>query len=93
MSTSRESDKFMLRLPNGMRERVRVASELNKRSMNAEIVARLESSFAMAAMRDALDPDAPTEAQEIAIQNDMESLVLLLAETISRKRKRTDLED
>lgn len=41
----RESDKFMLRLPDGMREQVRVAAELNGRSMNSEIVARLAESF------------------------------------------------
>lgn len=39
------SDKFMLRLPDGMRERIKVAAEANNRSMNAEIVSRLEASF------------------------------------------------
>lgn len=38
----------MLRLPDGMRERVREAAEQNKRSMNAEIIARLEASFSPA---------------------------------------------
>ena len=41
-------DKFMLRLPDGMRERIREAAEQNKRSMNAEIIARLEASFSPA---------------------------------------------
>lgn len=44
--TNRDSDKFMLRLPDGMRERIKDAAEANSRSMNAEIVARLDSSFA-----------------------------------------------
>lgn len=39
------ADKFMLRLPDGMRDRIAEAAEANKRSMNAEIVARLEGSF------------------------------------------------
>lgn len=43
--TSRESDKFMLRMPDGMRDRVRIAAEANGRSMNAEIVAALEDKF------------------------------------------------
>lgn len=43
--TGRESDKFMLRLPDGMRERIKAEAEANNRSMNAEIVARLEGSF------------------------------------------------
>lgn len=35
----------MLRLPEGMRERVKDAATKNNRSMNAEIVARLEASL------------------------------------------------
>lgn len=42
--TGRDSDKFMLRLPDGMRDRLKSDAEANKRSMNAEIVARLEKS-------------------------------------------------
>ena len=42
---SRESDKFMLRFPEGMREQVARAAEKNSRSMNSEIVARLAYSF------------------------------------------------
>ncbi|WP_370275112.1 Arc family DNA-binding protein [Pararhodobacter marinus] len=43
--TGRESDKFMLRLPDGMRERIKSAADANGRSMNAEIVATLEEKF------------------------------------------------
>lgn len=42
----REQPKFMLRLPDDMRERLKAAAEQNKRSMNAEIVKRLEESLA-----------------------------------------------
>ena len=38
-------DKFVVRLPDGMRERVKAAAELNNRSMNAEIVATLEEAY------------------------------------------------
>lgn len=41
--TNRESDRFMLRLPDGMRDRIKAAAEANNRSMNAEIVARLSN--------------------------------------------------
>lgn len=49
--TARESypsdklDQFQLRLPPGMRDRIRAAAEANNRSMNAEIVAALEDKF------------------------------------------------
>ena len=36
------SDKFMLRLPDGMRDRIKAAAEANNRSMNAEVVSALE---------------------------------------------------
>ncbi|WP_156295585.1 Arc family DNA-binding protein, partial [Methylobacterium aquaticum] len=42
---SRGSDQFNLRFPDGMRDRLREAAEANGRSMNAEIIARLEKSL------------------------------------------------
>lgn len=55
--TSRGSDKFMLRLPDGMRDRIKADALANDRSMTAEIVARLSGTqanlrdqFAMHAM-------------------------------------------
>jgi hypothetical protein len=39
----RESDKFMLRMPDGMRDRIKASAEDNKRSMNAEIIVGLSS--------------------------------------------------
>lgn len=44
-STSRESDKFMLRLPDGMRQLIAVQAKANGRSMNAEMIYRLQCSF------------------------------------------------
>lgn len=44
-STGRSSDQFGLRLPDGMRDRLHDAAKANGRSANAEIIARLESSF------------------------------------------------
>ncbi|MGO7370583.1 Arc family DNA-binding protein [Rhizobium leguminosarum] len=41
----RGSDQFPLRLPEGMRERVKAAADASGRSMNAEVIDRLERSF------------------------------------------------
>lgn len=41
----RDSDKFMLRLPDGMRDRIAATAKKNKRSMNAEIISMLEIAF------------------------------------------------
>ncbi len=38
-------DQFMLRLPDGLRDRVKDAAEKNGRSMNAEIVQLLEREY------------------------------------------------
>lgn len=42
---SRQSDKYLVRLPDGMRDALVAAATDAKRSMNAEVVARLASSF------------------------------------------------
>lgn len=41
-ATGRESDKFMLRLPDGMRDKVKESAARNNRSMNEETVHALE---------------------------------------------------
>lgn len=41
----REHDKFMLRLPDGMRKRIAELARQNGRSMNAEIIARIEKTL------------------------------------------------
>src|SRR3954467_10020543 len=41
----RGSDQFVVRLPDGMREKIAQAAEANGRSMNSEIVHRLSQSF------------------------------------------------
>lgn len=42
---SRESDKFMLRLPDGWRDVIKRAADEGGRSMNGEILLRLSSTF------------------------------------------------
>ncbi|WP_439395193.1 Arc family DNA-binding protein [Bradyrhizobium sp. PMVTL-01] len=42
---SRGLDKFVVRLPDGMREKLAEAAQANNRTMNAEIVSRLEQSL------------------------------------------------
>lgn len=44
----RGSDQFVVRFPDGMRDRIAEAAKAAGRSMNAEIVARLDASFSPA---------------------------------------------
>ena len=43
--TGRSSDQFQLRLPDGLKDRIKIAAEANNRSINAEIVATLEGVY------------------------------------------------
>lgn len=42
---SRTAEQFVVRFPDGMRDKIAESAKANNRSMNAEIVARLERSF------------------------------------------------
>lgn len=43
--SSRSADKFVLRLPEGMREQIAEVATANHRSMNSELVSRLKASL------------------------------------------------
>ena len=43
--SSRTADKFVVRLPDGMRERIADVARNHHRSMNTEIISRLEQSL------------------------------------------------
>lgn len=40
-----QGEKYIVRLPEGMRDRIAESAKANNRSMNAEIVARIQNSF------------------------------------------------
>lgn len=44
-TVTRDSDKFQLRLPDGMRQKISDQARINGRSINAEMVDRLRTSF------------------------------------------------
>lgn len=75
-ATNRESDKIMLRVPDGLRDRIRAAAEANRRSMNAEIVATLEDKYPVPETRldllaryllDVLPGVTPPQARHMAL--------------------------
>lgn len=46
-ASSRTADKFVVRLPDGLRDDIAVLAEDNDRSMNSEIVNRLKRSITL----------------------------------------------
>ena len=57
--------KFVVRLPMEMRDRIAEAANHHRRSMNSEIVARLEQSFS----------GLPTEAEQQSIEPPMQGTI------------------
>ncbi|TBG20637.1 Arc family DNA-binding protein [Rhizobium johnstonii] len=53
--TSRDSFKFMLRLPDELREKLKVAADASGRSVTAEILARLEDTFVVESYAESLE--------------------------------------
>ena len=47
MNDSRVQDKFVIRLPDGLRPEIAAVASRNQRSMNGEIINRLERSIAL----------------------------------------------
>lgn len=90
---SRGSEQFNLRLPDGMRDRLREAAEANGRSMNAEIIARLGLSFEneenMKRLSARIEKDELVMSYEIA-RRDMASTQKSLLETVSKLEEITE---
>ena len=47
MNNSRVQDKFVIRLPDGLRPEIAAVASRNHRSMNSEIIHRLERSLSL----------------------------------------------
>lgn len=45
MKIGRDADKFLVRLPEGLRDQIKTTADENFRSMNSEIVFRLAQSY------------------------------------------------
>lgn len=71
--SSRSADKFVVRLPEGMRERIAEVARNYHRSMNSEIISRLENSLyrddAVPAVVKNLDSKELTHSEQLLVQN------------------------
>lgn len=76
--TGRDSDKFMLRLPDGMRQKIKSAAQESGRSMNAEIVFRLEEAFNPAFCNE------DSELENLDTSEKMERVIAIMTARFSR---------
>lgn len=86
--TGRGSDQFVVRFPDGMRDEIRRAAEASGRSMNAEIIARLEDSFknrteSSLADLQAVMNDAKRMIKEFNVANTQISLMRYLLDQVA----------
>lgn len=65
---SDKADKVLVRMPDGMRDRMKAAAKANNRTMNAEIVARLQQSMEIDQATPGLIGSDPT-VQKIAAEH------------------------
>lgn len=84
-ATSRESDKFMLRLPDGMRDHLKKLAAKSGRSLNAEIVHRLEVSIGWIDLPEipGLDKVDTIDAELRELRHDVE-IYKLLSEKLAK---------
>lgn len=77
---SRTADKFVVRMPDGMRERIAEVAQSNHRSMNSEIIGRLE---------DSISADEPRRADinSAHLSDDEKAIVLAVRDLTKSKRK------
>ena len=76
---SEQADKFLVRFPAGMRARIAEAAKANGRSMNAEIVQRLDASFERGG------DSEPDEQFNIAMHADTLNEMLQAAKNVTPK--------
>lgn len=70
-------DKYVLRMPDGMRDRIKLAADQNGRSMNAEIIASIESSGEVDRLRaELLAKDAEIKTLSLRRQAAFDELML-----------------
>lgn len=84
---SDRADKVLVRMPDGMRDRIKAAAKAFNRTMNAEIIARLEESFAVrdeafmqemaAAMRRESEVSTSIARQELMIRSHETQLAMV----------------
>lgn len=63
-AASRDADKFVVRLPDGMRERIAEVAQASRRSMNSVIISRLEASLTPAGQHEIVPGEVKTLAPQ-----------------------------
>ena len=87
---AREDLHFRLRIPDSLKKRLQLAGALKGRSITAEIVFRLESSFAEEDLA-AIGKD-PEDAELLSIIADLDDLKLKIVSSHRRRKETSEAE-
>lgn len=90
-SESRELDKVIVRLPDGMRDKLKEAAAKNNRSMNAEIVDRLESSVVNAKLIDDYRLAEERLMEQARTEQELRKQITLLEDQIALMKMQSEL--
>lgn len=77
---SRTADKFVVRLPDGMREQIADLAKTNHRSMNSEVIIRMKESLAA-------DDKQAVSIDRSQLSKDETEIVLAVRDLSSERRK------
>ncbi len=67
-------DQYMVRFPNGMRDKIKEAAEANGRSMNAEIITRLQKTLDWDGHFEARDAGGSLPAEIATLSKELKKL-------------------
>lgn len=87
--TTNASDKFIIRLPDGMRDRIKTDAEQHGRTMNAEIIARLEDYNDSQSNSNSLDEIRETLNKHDEKLDTLADMLGRICEVINANTKRT----
>ncbi|MDU9005738.1 Arc family DNA-binding protein [Sedimentitalea todarodis] len=92
---AQNQDKFVLRLPNGMRDKIKLAASNSNRSMNAEVVAALEKWLERADPIESHLKELKAEAENMthqrrSIEDQLKMIISKIDALESHRRKGAD---
>lgn len=90
---SRKQDQFIVRLPDGMRDKIKESAAANNRSMNAEIVNALDMYLALGDLGvDASEPNAVEQIHSVSekVKAEMADMLRQLEEKTVENQRQLD---
>lgn len=86
--SSRTADKFVVRLPDGMRERIAEVARVHHRSMNSEIIARMERTLLEDDAAEGVEPTTLTHIEDLVAKLEIQPWAPQVGQVVRRRDSR-----